>query len=98
MRGQVPKPNHPLFPLDIPNMATLNDAILAAQCEMPPPYRAIPFRDSIAEGGIARVFLVFIKYLASIAEIPLLWGGGYRTSTSYTLQGGNVQGRGSRTQ
>ena len=28
-------------------------AILAAQCEIPPPYRAIPFRDSIAEGGIA---------------------------------------------
>ena len=36
-----------------------------------PPYRAIPFRDSIAEGGIACVFLVFIGYRASIAEIPL---------------------------
>ena len=23
---------------------------LAAQCEIPPPYRAIPFRDSLAEG------------------------------------------------
>ena len=41
-----------------------------------PPYRAIPFRDSIAEGGIAPVCLVFIGYRASIAEIPLLGGGG----------------------
>ena len=41
-----------------------------------PPYRAIPFRDSIAEGGIARVFLVFIVYRASIAEIPLKVCGG----------------------
>ena len=39
-----------------------------------PPYRAIPFRDSIAEGGIAPICLVFIGYRASIAEIPL--GGG----------------------
>ena len=51
-----------------------------------PPYRAIPFRDSIAEGGIAPVCLVFIGYGASIAEIPLLRGG-YRTSTSHALQG-----------
>ena len=35
-----------------------------------PPYRAIPFRDSIAEGGIAPICLVFIGYRASIAEIP----------------------------
>ena len=44
-----------------------------------PPYRAIPFRDSIAEGGIAGVCLVFIGYRASIAEIPFFgsfWGGG----------------------
>ena len=40
-----------------------------------PPYRAIPFRDSIAEGGIAPICLVFIGYRASIAEIPLLRGG-----------------------
>ena len=39
-----------------------------------PPYRAIPFRDSIAEGGIAPICLVFIGYRASIAEIPLLRG------------------------
>ena len=40
-----------------------------------PPYRTIPFRDSIAEGGIAPICLVFIGYRTSIAEIPLLWGG-----------------------
>ena len=40
-----------------------------------PPYRAIPFRDSITEGGIAPLCLVFIGYRASIAEIPLLRGG-----------------------
>ena len=40
-----------------------------------PPYRAIPFRDSIAEGGIAAICLVFIGYRGSIAEIPFLrWG------------------------
>ena len=40
-----------------------------------PPYRAIPFRDRIAEGGIAPICLVCIGYRASIAEIPLLRGG-----------------------
>ena len=40
-----------------------------------PPYRAIPFRDSIAEGGVAPIYLVFIGYRASIAEIPLFRGG-----------------------
>ena len=40
-----------------------------------PPYRAIPFRDSIAEGGIAPICLVFIGYRGSIADIPLLRGG-----------------------
>ena len=49
---------------------------LAAQCEIPPPYRAIPFRDSIAEGGIAPICLVFIGYRTSIAEIPPFEGGG----------------------
>ena len=33
-------------------------------------------KDSIAEGGIALICLVFIGYRASIAEIPLLRGGG----------------------
>ena len=39
-------------------------------------------------------------YRASIAEMPLCGGGGYRTSTSHALQGGNAQerGRGYRTQ
>ena len=41
-----------------------------------PPYRAIPFRDSIAEGGVAPICLVFIGYRASIAEILLLRRGG----------------------
>ena len=31
-----------------------------------PPYRAIPFRDSIAEGGIAPVCLLLVGYRASI--------------------------------
>ena len=40
-----------------------------------PPYRAIPFRDSIAGGGgIAPFCLVFLWSRASISEIPLLWG------------------------
>ena len=64
-----------------------------------PPYRAIPFRDSVAEGGIAPICLAFIGYRASIAEIPP-FEGGYRTSPSHALQGGNAQkrGRGYRTQ
>ena len=41
-----------------------------------PPYRAIPFRGSIAEGGIAPICPVFMWYRAGIAEIPLLGGGG----------------------
>ena len=32
-------------------------------------------RDSIAEGGIAPICLVFIGYRARIAETPLLWAG-----------------------
>ena len=39
-----------------------------------PPYRAIPFRDRIAEGVSHAFCLVFIGYRASIAEIPLLGG------------------------
>ena len=40
-----------------------------------PPHHAIPFRDSIAEGGITPFCLVFLGYRAGIAEIPLLRGG-----------------------
>ena len=55
---------------------TTTDMHLAAQRGIPPPYRTIPFRDSIAEGGIAPIFLVFINYSTSVAEIPLLGGEG----------------------
>ena len=68
-------------------------ADLAAQCKIPPPYRAIPFRDSIAEGGIARSRLVFIGYRASIAEIPFL-GGGIAPPLRMLSKGGNAQKRG----
>ena len=44
--------------------------ILSGPARDTPPYRAIPFQDSIAEGGIAPICLVFIGYRASIAEIP----------------------------
>ena len=40
-----------------------------------PSYRAIPFRDGIAEGVSHAFCLVFIGYRTSIAEIPLLWAG-----------------------
>ena len=53
----------------------LSTPLLSGPMRDTPPYRAIPFRDSIAEGGIACVFLIFIGYRASIAEIPLLCGG-----------------------
>ena len=59
-----------------------------------PPYRAIPFRDSIAEGGIAPISLVFIGYRAGIAEIPLLRGGVSHLHFANALQGGNAQKRG----
>ena len=51
-----------------------NDPDLSGPVRDTPPYRAIPFRDSIAEGGIAPICLVFIGYRAGIAEIPLLRG------------------------
>ena len=50
-------------------------AKLSGPVQDTPPYRAIPFRDSIAEGGIARFCLDFMCFRASIAEIPLLQGG-----------------------
>ena len=58
-----------------------------------PPYRAIPFRDSIAAGGIATICLVFIGYRASIAEIPL-WRGGIAPPTLHALQGGKRSEKG----
>ena len=67
-------------------MGTVHPDMLSGPVRDTPPYRAIPFRDSIAEGGIVPICLVFIGYRASIAEIPLLRGG-YRTSTSHVLKG-----------
>ena len=58
-----------------------------------PPYRAIPFRDSIAEGGVAPICLVFIGYRASIAEIPL-WGGVSHLHFANAIHGGNAQKKG----
>ena len=49
--------------------------ILSSPVRDTPPYRAISFRDSIAELGIAPICLVFIGYRAGIAEIPALKGG-----------------------
>ena len=40
-----------------------------------PSYRAIPYRDSIAEGVSHALCLVVMCYRASIAEIPLLYWG-----------------------
>ena len=60
-----------------------------------PPYRATPFRDSIAEGGIAPICLIFIGYRGSIAEIPLLRGeGGISPLLRIYSKGGNAQKRG----
>ena len=64
--------------------STISGEILSGPVRDTPPYRAIPFRDSIAEGGIAPICLVFIGYRTGVAEIPLLRGG-YRTSTSHSL-------------
>ena len=69
--------------------------------DTPPPIaQYLFFRDSITEGGLAPICLVFIGYHASIAEIPLVRGGGCRTSTSYALHGEMLRkgGGGYRTQ
>ena len=54
----------------------LATCILSEPVRDTPPYREIPFQDSIAEGVSHMLCLVFIGYRASIAEILLLWGGG----------------------
>ena len=56
-----------------------------------PPYRAIPFRDSIAEGGIARALPCFRTVLHKYRWDTHFGGGGYRTSTSHSLQGPRVE-------
>ena len=49
---------------------------LAAQCEIAP-HIAIPFRDSMAEGGIARVSPCFHGGIAQVSlRYPFFWGGG----------------------
>ena len=49
--------------------------VLSGPVRDTPPYRAIPFRDSIAERGVSRPScLVFTWYRAGIAEIPPFWG------------------------
>ena len=72
---------------------------LAVQCEIPPISRNT-FLRWYRRGGIAPICLVFLWYGASIAEIPLLWGGVSHLHFSHALQGGNAQkrGRGYRTQ
>ena len=50
-------------------------------------------RDTIAEGGIAPICLVFIGYRASIAEIPLLRGG-IAPPLRMRSKGGKAQKRG----
>ena len=60
-----------------------------------PPYRTIPFRDSIAEGVSHPLCLVFMWYRAGIAEIPLLCGGGGIAPPLCMLtKGGKGSGRG----
>ena len=65
-----------------------------------PPYRATPFRDSIAEGGYRTLLPCFHSVSRNYRWDTPFWGGGYRTSTSHALKGGNAKkrGRGYRTQ
>ena len=67
--------------------------ILAAQCEIPPHIAQYPF-EIVCRGGIARFCLVFIGYRASIAEIPLLRGGGIAPPLRMLSKGGIAQKRG----
>ena len=78
--------------LEMPGSA--KDHLSGPMQDTPPPYPTMPFRDSIAEGVSHAFCLVFIGCRASIAEIPLCGRGGYCTSTSHALQGGNAQKRG----
>ena len=50
-----------------------------------PPYRAIPFRDSIAEGGIAPICLFSCGIAQVSLRYPFCGGGGVRTSISRML-------------
>ena len=68
-------------------MKFYNRKSLAAQCEIPPHIAQYPF-EIVSQRGVSHpICLVFIGYRASIAEIPLLRGGGYCTSTSHSSRG-----------
>ena len=60
------------------------------------PYRAIPLRDSIAEGAIAPNLPCFQRVSRSYRwDTPFeVLRGGYRTSTSHALQGGKRSEKG----
>ena len=58
-----------------------------------PTYRAIPFRDSIAE-GVSRQFSLFSCGITQASPRYPFCGGGYRASTSHALPGGKAQKKG----
>ena len=51
-------PGHPGLPPSKPKEKNFRGRALSGPVRDTPPYRAIPFRDSIAEGGIAPICLV----------------------------------------
>ena len=64
-------------------LACLATICSAAQCKIPRHFAQF-FVEIVAQRGESHPFaLFFMWYRASIAEIPLLWGVGYRTSTSH---------------
>ena len=67
---------------------------LAAQCEIPPHVVQYPFEIE-SQWGVSHAFcLVFAAYRASIAEVPLLWGGGIAPPLRILSRWGNAQKRG----
>ena len=64
-------------------------AALAAQCEIPPPYRKHLF-EIVSQRGVSHPFALFSRGIAQVSlRYPLCGGGrGYRTSTSHALQWG----------
>ena len=87
------------FSMFLPSLGPeLRDKLSGPMRDNPPPYRAIPFRHSIAEGGIAPIGLVFIGYRTSIAEIPLLWGVWRLHFACFARGKLSEKGRGYRTQ
>ena len=64
-------PSFPSFPMINRSSKNVWETSRSPRHPSPRHPRPTDFRDSIAEGGIARVCLVFIGYRVSIAEIPL---------------------------